>query len=87
MAVAPTARGQGFGDVLMEAAVGFARAAGVRRVIIVSNTVLEPAIRLYQKHGFVRVPLADDERYRRANIRLELELRPTECAEPRGAGG
>jgi putative acetyltransferase len=80
MAVAPAARGQGFGDLLMEAAVDFARAAGVRRVIIVSNTVLEPAIRLYQKHGFVRVPLADDERYRRANIRLELELRPTECA-------
>jgi ribosomal protein S18 acetylase RimI-like enzyme len=74
MAVAPAARGRGFGDLLMEAAVGFARSKGVQRVIIVSNTVLEPAIRLYQKHGFVRVPLVEDGRYRRANIRLELEL-------------
>lgn len=80
MAVAPAARGRGFGNLLMEAAIDFARTAGAQRVIIVSNTVLEPAIRLYQKHGFVRVPLVDDGRYRRANIRLELELRPTECA-------
>src|SRR6476619_7418943 len=36
--------------------------------------VLESAIRLYQKHGFVRVPLVPDERYQRANIRMEREL-------------
>jgi putative acetyltransferase len=74
MAVAPTARGRGFGDLLMDAAVAFARDAGARRVIIVSNTVLEPAIRLYLKHGFVQVPMASDGRYRRANIKLEREL-------------
>jgi putative acetyltransferase len=77
MAVAPTARGRGFGDLLMDAAIRFATEVGARRVIIVSNTVLEPAIRLYQKHGFVRVPLSSDNRYRRANIRLERELRFT----------
>ena len=74
MAVAPAARGRGFGDLLMEAAIRFAGQTGARRVIIVSNTVLEPAIRLYQKHGFVRVPLAADGRYQRANIRMEREL-------------
>jgi putative acetyltransferase len=74
MAVAPTARGRGYGDLLLETAVRFAAEAGAQRVIIVSNTVLEPAIRLYQKHGFVRVPLMQDGRYRRANIRLERYL-------------
>jgi ribosomal protein S18 acetylase RimI-like enzyme len=74
MAVAPAARGRGYGDLLMEAAVRFAAEAGARRVIIVSNTVLAPAIRLYEKHGFVRVPLSSDGRYRRANIRLERDL-------------
>jgi putative acetyltransferase len=74
MAVAPEARGRGYGDLLMEAAIRFAGDAGARRVIIVSNTLLEPAIRLYQKHGFVQVPLTRDQRYLRANIRLELEL-------------
>jgi putative acetyltransferase len=80
MAVAPSARGRGYGDRLMEAAVQFAAWAGGKRIIIVSNTVLEPAIRLYQKHGFVRVPLTPDERYQRANIRLERELALTASA-------
>ena len=74
MAVAPAARGRGFGDLLMDAAIGFAAGLGVRRVIIVSNTLLEPAIRLYRKHGFVEVPMTGDGRYQRANIRLEREL-------------
>lgn len=77
MAVAPAARGRGLGHLLMEAAVSFCREAGARRVIIVSNTVLETAIHLYIKHGFVRVPMAADGRFRRANIRLELELGAT----------
>jgi putative acetyltransferase len=76
MAVAAKARGRGFGDLLMEACIDFARKRKAHRVIIVSNTVLEPAIRLYRKHGFVQVPLAGDARYKRANIRLELELQP-----------
>jgi ribosomal protein S18 acetylase RimI-like enzyme len=74
MAVAPEARGRGFGDLLMETAIRFARELGVPKVVIVSNTVLEPAIRLYQKHGFVRVPLSSDGRYLRANIRMERRL-------------
>jgi ribosomal protein S18 acetylase RimI-like enzyme len=74
MAVAPEARGRGYGDLLMEAAISFAGETGARRIVIVSNTVLQPAIRLYLKHDFVQVPLSSDGRYRRANIRLEREL-------------
>jgi GNAT superfamily N-acetyltransferase len=74
MAVAPEARGKGYGDLLMEAAVAFSRQAGARRIIIVSNTKLAPAIRLYEKHGFARVPLEPHEQYARADIRLEREL-------------
>jgi putative acetyltransferase len=87
MAVAPGARGRGFGDLLMERALAFAAGLGARRVIIVSNTVLEPAIRLYRKHGFVQVPLVTDGRYQRANIRLERELRARELAVRPGAAG
>jgi ribosomal protein S18 acetylase RimI-like enzyme len=45
--------------------------------VVPYSTVLESAIRLYEKHGFTRVPLSSDGRYRRANIRLELDLRTT----------
>jgi ribosomal protein S18 acetylase RimI-like enzyme len=74
MAVAAEARGKGYGDLLMEAAVEFSRQAGARRVVIVSNTKLAPAIRLYEKHGFVRVPLDAHEQYARADIRMERDL-------------
>ncbi len=87
MAVAPAARGRGFGDLLMQACIAYARQHAAQRVVIVSNTVLEPAIRLYRKHGFVQVPLARDVRYERANIRLELELQPSEPVGHRGAIG
>ena len=80
MAVAPGARGRGYGDLLMQAAIRFATDTGARRIIIVSNTVLAPAIRLYEKHGFVRMPMALDSRYRRANIRMERRLDPREPA-------
>jgi putative acetyltransferase len=74
MAVAPAARGRGYGDLLMDAAVSFSRRAGARKIAIVSNTRLEAAIRLYEKHGFVRVPLEADRRYVRADIKLERVL-------------
>jgi putative acetyltransferase len=73
MAVSPAARGRGYGDLLMEATMDFARRAAAAKVVIVSNTVLTTAIRLYEKHGFLRVPL-DHERFARANIRLERRL-------------
>jgi putative acetyltransferase len=87
MAVAPAARGRGLGDLLMEAAVDFARQIDARRVSIVSNTVLAPALRLYRKHGFVEVPLESDGRYQRANIRLERELGARGPGVRRGEGG
>jgi ribosomal protein S18 acetylase RimI-like enzyme len=87
MAVASIARGRGLGDRLMEAAIRFARDRGARKVAIVSNTILEPALHLYRKHGFVEVPLAADSRYRRANIRMELELIDTGPAELRVHSG
>jgi ribosomal protein S18 acetylase RimI-like enzyme len=74
MAVSPAARGRGLGDMLMEAAVAYAREIGAARLVIVSNTVLAPALQLYRKHGFREVPLAADSRYQRANIRLERDL-------------
>ena len=76
MAVAPEARGRGYGDLLMDACVAFSRAAGVREIVIVSNTRLQPAIRLYEKHGFLRVPFENDGRYERADIKLVRKIPP-----------
>ena len=73
MAVDDAARGRGIGRALGEAAIARARALGARRVELLSNTILEPAIRLYRALGFVEVPLPATE-YERANIKMVLEL-------------
>jgi GNAT superfamily N-acetyltransferase len=74
MAVDPTARGRGYGDLLMDAAIRFARGRGARRLVLVSNTLLEPAIRLYRKHGFVATPIEGGHGYERVDIQMELAL-------------
>lgn len=83
MAVDETARGQGVGRALGEAAIAAARAAGATQVSLLSNTALVPAIALYRALGFVEVPLPETD-YARANIHMVLEL-GGEGASPRGA--
>ena len=74
MAVEPSAQGRGYGDRLLEAVLAFARGAGARRVMLVSNTRLAPALGLYRKHGFREVPLDPANGYSRADIQLGLML-------------
>jgi ribosomal protein S18 acetylase RimI-like enzyme len=75
MAVATTARGRGYGDMLMRAAIAHARRAGAHRIMLVSNTRLAPALALYRKFGFTDVPLEPGIEYARADIQLQLDLR------------
>jgi putative acetyltransferase len=74
MAVSPAARGRGYGELLIQAAIGHARRTGARKVMLVSNTRLTPAIRLYRKCGFKEVPLEPGIEYARADIQMELDL-------------
>jgi GNAT superfamily N-acetyltransferase len=74
MAVAPDARGRGYGDRLVEAVIAFARRSHARRLILVSNTRLGPALALYRKHGFRDVPLDPANGYSRADIQMEIAL-------------
>jgi len=73
MAVTPAARGKGIGMLLGRAAVDRALKLGARRVELLSNTLLQPALGLYRKLGFVEVPIGPTE-YRRANIKMVLQL-------------
>lgn len=74
MAVDPSARGQGHGDVLMKAAIEKAKTRGATRLMLLSNTALKPAISLYEKHGFRTVRLGPHPDYQRCNIEMELTL-------------
>jgi len=74
MAVSSAARGLGYGDLLMESAILFAKESGGKRLILLSNTLLKPAIALYEKHGFKSVPITDAHNYSRVDIQMELHL-------------
>ena len=52
--VAPDARGQGLGKVLLERALAFAREVGYGRVLLWTVQQLEAAAHLYQALGFVK---------------------------------
>lgn len=74
MAVDPSTRGKGYGDLLMKHAIDWARSKKATKISILSNTVLEPAITLYKKHGFQTLHLGKHPDYERCNIEMELIL-------------
>jgi len=73
--VSKSARGTGLGLALGEAALAKAKELGAQKVYLESNTILTPALSLYEKLGFQRLP--DNARaspYERCNIRMERDL-------------
>lgn len=73
MAVAEKERDKGIGWLLGQAAISKARDLGAKKVYLESNTILEPAMRLYQKLGFKKI-VGQDSAYERCNIQMELKL-------------
>ncbi|MDG1573407.1 GNAT family N-acetyltransferase [Robiginitalea sp. M366] len=75
MGVDPAYQGLGIGYALGRAVLEGARQLGARRVYLESNTVLEPAIRLYHKLGF-KAFQGRHSPYSRCNIQMEVQLAP-----------
>ncbi|MCC9168035.1 GNAT family N-acetyltransferase [Pontibacter harenae] len=73
MAVSPKVQGLKIGKRLGEAAIAKAREAGASMVYLVSNRRLTTALNLYQRLGFVEVPMPPSI-YQRADIKMELPL-------------
>ncbi|WOO42753.1 GNAT family N-acetyltransferase [Rubellicoccus peritrichatus] len=74
MAVREDRRNCGIGRCLFDAVLQHARDLGAKKLLIISNTIMESAIHLYRKYGFVEIPLPDSQEYDRANIAMELSL-------------
>jgi N-acetylglutamate synthase-like GNAT family acetyltransferase len=72
MAVDENFRGQKAGLKLSLGAIDKARELQAHKIILYSNTVLNTAIQLYKRLGFIEVPL--DGPYKRSNIKMELPL-------------
>jgi len=73
MAVDEKFQGKKIGNQLLDFCIRKAKELGAKKLILYSNTILGPAIHLYEKYGFMEVPMGNSE-YKRSNIKMELNL-------------
>jgi len=73
MAVSDKAQGLGIGNKLIEHCLAVAEENKIKKLILYSNRILLPAIHLYEKFGFVEVPLGNVS-YERADIKMEKTI-------------
>ena len=73
MAVDETVQGKGFGNLLMQHCINEAKKMGGEELVLYSNTSLKPAINLYEKFGFIEIPVGNSE-YARCNIKMKKQL-------------
>jgi len=73
MAVTDKAQGLGIGTILLEHCIHVAKQKQIPKLVLYSNTMLQSAIHLYKKYGFVEVEL-ENGLYERANIKMEKIL-------------
>ena len=71
MAVSPKAQGKGVGLLLGKSIVERAKLMGLKRLYLESNSVLKPAICLYEKIGFKPIKGASSP-YARCDVQMEL---------------
>ncbi|WP_283636493.1 GNAT family N-acetyltransferase [Aquaticitalea lipolytica] len=72
MAVSPNHRGYKIGQQLMQHCIDFAKQSQFKGLMLYSNTLLENAIYIYRKHGFIEIPVESNSPYKRSNIKMEL---------------
>ncbi|WP_166627737.1 GNAT family N-acetyltransferase [Tenacibaculum caenipelagi] len=73
MAVSPNHRGHKIGQHLMQHCINYAQENNFDKLILYSNTILENAIYIYRKYGFIEIPVEENCPYERCNIKMELK--------------
>lgn len=74
MAVSPEYRGKKIGQIILDNCIKKAKKMGLDKLILYSNRVLENAIYIYKKYGFVEIPINEGSPYKRADIKMVLKL-------------
>ena len=73
MAVDPAFRRKGIAEAISYASFRKAKELGASRVILYSNTLNAGAIKLYEKIGFLHVPVESGV-YKRANVKMVINI-------------
>jgi GNAT superfamily N-acetyltransferase len=75
LTVADAAREQGLGRQLVDVCIAHARSMGAHTMMLLSNTRLQDALRLYERMGFTHRPLPSPLPYETADVCMELRLK------------
>ncbi len=70
MAVSPEHRGHKIGQQLITKCIDFSKENDFKNLLLYSNTLLENAIYIYRKYGFVEVLLEENSPYKRSDIKM-----------------
>jgi ribosomal protein S18 acetylase RimI-like enzyme len=73
MAVNEDFQGNKIGNRMLEFCIDEAKKSDAIKLILYSNTKLQPAIHLYRKYGFTEIPSGNSE-YQRSNIKMEINF-------------
>lgn len=74
MGVLKPARGKQVGEMLSRHCIAQARLMGTTKIILMSNTKLDAAMRLYEKLGFVVTSRGPHPKYNRCDICMEMAV-------------
>ena len=74
MAVDEAFQGNKIGNRMLEFCINEVKNLHATKLILYSNTKLQPAIHLYRKYGFKEIPLGNSE-YQRSNIKMEINFK------------
>lgn len=77
MAVDEEYRGKGISKMLLEKCVEEAKRLGAHKVFLFSSTLLQTALKLYEKYGFQRVEVSGSH-FQTADVKMELSLSPNQ---------
>ena len=73
MTVDEVFRGKKIANKMLEFCLEEGKRLNASKIILYSNTILEPAIHLYKKFGFKEIPIGNSE-YKRSDIKMEIMI-------------
>jgi N-acetylglutamate synthase-like GNAT family acetyltransferase len=75
MAVSPKFQGKKVGKALCQYAIEKAVQIGAKKLVLITNSRLEAALKMYKNFGFTEVDFSHNERiYERGDVKMELSL-------------
>ena len=67
--------GHGAGSAVFKACMDYALENGANKLTILSNSILKPALHIYEKYGFYEIPVDNTHHYKRVDIQFEYTVK------------